>query len=325
MARVNHARIRFRRLPAMPRVEFPVLSAGLRVRVGRGLPAAIACAALLAAGALAASGCATAQRAPTTASRGASSGDSRELLDAANAYNAREFGRAVTLARAAGAEAGGLPRARARYLEGLAQLQLGNADEAARALREVVEAADRTLAANARVSLGTAEVARRDFRAAADAYRRAALILDGDERRRAEELSALCQARVPGSQAQTEHATQPGTAVVAAADPAPPPVARAEPRTPTERVVNGMAIEPVAFAIQAGAFSELARAERMAESLEAAASRAGLGAPRVVEKPRPGQSTVFVVQVGRFPNRTVAGRAMLQFGQRGFTVERALD
>jgi len=309
----------------MARTDSLVLSAGLRVRFGRGLPAAIACAALLAAGALAASGCATAQRAPTTSSRGTSSGDSRELLDATNAYNAREFGRAVTLARAAGAEAGGLPRARARYLEGLAQLQLGNAEEAARALREVVEAADRTLAANARVSLGTAEVARRDFRAAADAYRRAALILDGDERRRAEELATLCQARVPGPQAQPPRPVQPSAPIVAAAERGPDPAAPSEPRTPTERVVNGMAIEPVAFAIQAGAFSEQERAERMAESLEAAASRAGLAAPRVIAKPRPGQTSVFVVQVGRFPNRTVAGKAMLQFGQRGFTVERALD
>jgi cell division septation protein DedD len=86
-----------------------------------------------------------------------------------------------------------------------------------------------------------------------------------------------------------------------------------------------MAIEPVAFAIQAGAFSERERAERMAESLEAAASRAGLAAPRVTTKTRPGQASVFVVQVGRFPNRTVAGKAMIQFGQRGFTVERALE
>lgn len=261
-------------------------------------------------------GCASSQRGPTGVGRSASSGDSAELVDAANAYNAREFGRAVTLARAAGARESGLQRARARYLEGLSQLQLGNADEAAGALREAVEAADRTLAANARVSLGTAEVARRDFRAAAEAYRRAALILEGDERRRAEELSALCLARVPG-------AMHPPTAVVSA--PLPPAPAPPEPRTATERVVNGMAIEPIAFAIQAGAFSERARAERVAESLAPTAAKAGLTAPRIVQKPRQGQGPVFVVQVGRFPNRAVAGKAMLQFGQSGFTVERALE
>jgi tetratricopeptide (TPR) repeat protein len=304
----------------MPRVDPFVFRSGLCARAHSAKPSAIACAALLALGVMALAGCATAQRAPTAASRGTSSGDSRELLDATNAYNAREFGRAVTLARAAGEEASGLSRARARYLEGLAQLQLGNADEAARALREVVEAADRTLAANARVSLGTAEVARRDFRAAAEAYRRAALILDGDERARAEELAALCQARVPGAPVPSPQSAQP---TLAGRDPSP--AVSAEPRTQTERVVNGMAIEPVAFAIQAGAFSEQERAERMAESLAAAASRAGLAAPRVTTKTRPGQATVFVVQIGRFPNRTVAGKAMIQFGQRGFTVERALE
>ncbi|MBI1302439.1 MAG: hypothetical protein GC172_01405 [Phycisphaera sp.] len=283
---------------------------------------AAACWVLLVAGMTATAGCSTAQRAPTTASRGASSGDSRELLDATNAYNAREFGRAVTLARAAASEASGLPRARARYLEGLSQLQLGNADEAARALREAVEAADRTLAANARVSLGTAEVARRDFRAASDAYRRAALILEGEERRRAEELAALCQARVPGAQPESQQPLQPRAVAAPSQQPAGRPE---EPRTSTERVVNGMAVEPVAFAIQAGAFSERDRADRVAESLEAAATRAGLSAPRVIEKARPGRTPVFVVQVGRFPNRTVAGRAMLQFGQQGFTVERSLE
>jgi len=283
--------------------------------------AAAACA-LLATGAL--GGCGSTQRAPTAANRTASTGDSRELLEATNAYNAREFGRAVTLARGAASGASGLPRARARYLEGLASIQLGNHDDAARALREATEAADRTLAANARVSLGTAEVGRRDFRAAAEAYRRAALILDGDERRRAEELEALCLSRVPGSAQprplQPPPAQQPDAVAIGQRSGAP-----AEERTATERLVNGMEVEPVAFSIQAGAFSERQRAERLAESLGAESRRAGTGAPRVIEKPRPGQSPVFVVQLGRFPNRTVAGKAMLQFGQRGFTVERALE
>jgi tetratricopeptide (TPR) repeat protein len=324
MRAASHAGYGFRRLPAMPRVDSIVPRAAWRRRVRRAPALLIAWAALLASSAPAFLGCTTAQRGPTVASRGASSGESRELFDATNAYNAREFGRAVSLSREAGTGAIGLSRARARYLEGLSQLQLGNADEAARALREAVEAADRTLAANARVSLGTAEIARRDFRAAADAYRRAALILDGDERRRADELAALCEARVPGMQPQQPRGPQPSAVAAFPTERAPSGSPDAT-RTPTERVVNGMAIEPVAFAIQAGAFSERARADRVAESLEAAASRAGLAPPRVVEKPRAGQSTVFVVQVGRFENRTVAGKAMLQFGQRGFTVERLLE
>lgn len=79
------------------------------------------------------------------------------------------------------------------------------------------------------------------------------------------------------------------------------------------------------YAIQAGAFSDAARAR--AVSLEVArraqsggTSGATLGAPRVVEKSSAGK-TVYVVQIGNFANRTDAAAAMRRFDKLGYTVE----
>jgi tetratricopeptide (TPR) repeat protein len=237
------------------------------------------------------------------------------LAAASSAYRAAEYGRALTMARALSARTTGLDQDRARYLEGLSSLALGKADDAVAPLAEAAEAADRTLAADARISLGTAYATRGDLGSAADSYRRAATLLEGAERERAREIEAALRARVRESDAMRERDARPTPRGVA---PDTVPV----PSSPTSVIVNGMELEPTRFAIQAGAFRDRAKAESVAEDVRARVAVERLRAPRVCEKRRPDGSTVYVVQFGDFDNRTVAGRALLAFPRSGYTVER---
>lgn len=270
---------------------------------------------------------------------------SGDLSRATADYEGGRYEAALSAARASAREATGLELDRARYLEGLALLRLDRPTDAVAPLREATDASDRTLAADAFVSLGTALIRVRDFDAAAMAYRDAALRLDGAEARRAHDIAARCYERAGltvaaaseralaggGADAGAEP-TRPGPALgsdserpagSAAAAPAPRTPAPPVPSSPTSRIENGIEIEPVRFAVQAGAFSERKRAEEVARSLAESARRAGLAAPRVAERERSG-STLFVVQIGDFPTRLAAGRALAAFGGTGCTVERSL-
>ena len=260
-----------------------------------------------------------------------------DLGTANRSYEAGDFDRALAEARAAAARSKGEDRDRARYLEGLALLRLGRPREATEPLRDASDAADRALAADACVSLGTAQVRCEEFAEAAQAYRRAALLSDGAESWRAHSIAARCFERAGLTRAAEESRLAAGeTAAQRAQPPARAespvsPAGRADAtkspdseatRTSTERTINGMAIEPIRYAIQAGAFSDRARAVQMAESLDAQLVGKSLGRARVVEKERPGDSSVFVVQVGEFANRVLAGRAIAQLPKSVYTVER---
>lgn len=281
----------------------------------------------------------------------AASGNSA-LADATSAYNAAEFGRSLALSRKAAESASGLELDQARYLEGLSLIGLGRPGEALEPLSEASDAANRNLAADARVSLGTALVRSGDFEAAADAYRRAAFILDGEEKSRAESIERECRARAafrasgavspntsPSTSASTSaiaspvasraqapaiDAGEPETAVSQAAPPALVPSA-VERSSPTARIVNGIEVEPVVFAIQAGAFMDRAKAVELASRLRGPAALQRLEAPRIIEKARAGGETVHVVQFGSFPNRTVAGKALRNFPGTVYTVERRVE
>lgn len=247
---------------------------------------------------------------------------------AQRSYASGDFDRALLDARATAARATGDARDQARYLEGLSLLRLGRPREALDPLRDASDAADRTLAADACVSMGTAQVRCDEFADAAQSYRRAALLSDGAESRRAHSIAARCFDRAGLTRAAEESRLAAGEPASAPPVPIPPQATEAAPsdesaaRTSTERTINGMAIEPLRYAIQAGAFSERARALEMAAALDLRTTGGSLGRARVVEKERPGASTVFAVQIGDFPNRVVAGRAIAQLPKSAYTVER---
>jgi tetratricopeptide (TPR) repeat protein len=100
---------------------------------------------------------------------------------------------------------------------------------------------------------------------------------------------------------------------------------------------NGSATRPLAnapqYAIQAGAFSDADRARAVSREVAKRAQAGGqaggqasadasenLGSPRVVEKVSAGK-TIYVVQIGRFANRSEAAKAMRRFDKLGYTVE----
>ena len=286
-----------------------------------------------------------------------------DLSRATSDYAGGRYEAALAAARAAAEGATGLALDRARYLEGLALLQLERPTDAVAPLREATDANDRALAADAFVSLGTALIRARDFDAAALAYREAAARLDGAEARRAHEVAARCydraglsvaaaaeralagsgdgaapassSAAAPASGSATASSASPGSSTSgnpgasiapASADGtqrAPSAPSTPVPSSPTSRIENGIEIEPVRFAVQTGAFTDRRRAEEVARSFAESARRAGLPAPRVAGRERAG-TTLFVVQIGDFPSRLAAGRALATLGGAGATVERAL-
>lgn len=266
----------------------------------------------------------------------------KKTLDTALlAYEAGDFGQSARLAHESAQRATGLERERARYLEGISLLKADRNTDAIAVLQSVTEAGDKQLAADARVSLGTAEIRLRRFDAAAESYRRAALILPPAEAARAYSVAARCYdaagltkkaeearslAGEPRVLAVERAAAEPPTVSnprpPAAAAPTPAPPSEPKPSTPTSKIVNGMEIEPIRFAVQAGAFSEESRAREVAASIRPKCVESGLGEPRVVRKERGKDPAVFAVQFGEFPTRLAAGQALKQFPRLGYTVER---
>ena len=264
---------------------------------------------------------------------GCAGGGGAPMTDATNAYNAAEFGRSLALSRAAAERGTGLARDQARYLEGLSLLKLGRVEESIAPLEEASDAANRALAADARVSLGTALLRKGDLAGAAEAYRRASFILEGEEKQRALAVEAECNARLAAAKAPSAppRVEQP-VAVTAAEEPpvpaasAPPsPSPQPSPSSPTARIINGVEIEPVRFAIQAGAFKDRSKAVELAAQVGPQVALEKLAPPRVIEKERGDGSTVYVVQFGSFPNRAVAGKALRAFSKTPYTVERWVE
>lgn len=254
---------------------------------------------------------------PTLLAGGCAANSAGDLSEATRAYAAAEYGRSLLLSRTMADSLTGAARGQARYLEGLSLMKLERYEEAVAALESASSAPDRTLAARARVSLGTALIARGDFAAAAEAYRRASLLLDGEEKDRARSIEARCRA-IAG------RAPSAASAAVASAEPAAV-VVEGPPERPVVRDSSGREANVVRFAIQCGAYRERSRAVEQSAKLRASVFARGLAAPRIIEKTLEDGSAVFAVQFGDFPDRAVAGAALLSFPKSGFTVERRLD
>ena len=117
------------------------------------------------------------------------------LLTATDAYGEGQYGKAISAARRAGEGASGVKLDQAHYIEGMAEFKLGHSDEAVKFLTLASHSTDHAIAADACVGLGTLEIRRERFAAAADAYRRAAAMLSGAERERALLIASRADAR----------------------------------------------------------------------------------------------------------------------------------
>lgn len=253
------------------------------------------------------------------------------LLEATSAYRAAEYGRAATLARRAAEGTSGASRDRANYLEGLALVQLGRIDDAAPLLFAASGSTDAEIAADARITLGTAEIRRGDYVSAGRAYRRASEVLEGEDARRAGAIADRCFARArernpfaelesPSIAAGPERSAQAPAASGSSTSNAPSTPTQTPGSTPPARPAPPPGPR---FAIQAGAFAAEDRADEVARSLAARVAGLGIGEPRVYVKRRPDGTMVHVVQVGSFPDRISADRVLRGFSKDGYTVERA--
>jgi cell division septation protein DedD len=116
----------------------------------------------------------------------------KSVADAASALDAGDLRRAATLARMAGDRTSGVDRDAARYLEGYALFRLSEFTAAASVLRTATSSQDRYIAAQANITLGSAEIELRRWDAAGHAYRRAAGLLSGAAAVRAHSVAARC-------------------------------------------------------------------------------------------------------------------------------------
>lgn len=258
-----------------------------------------------------------------------------------SAYRAQDFRRAATLARVAADRAQGVDRESARYLEGLSLYHAGDMEAAASALRTAASATDRFVAGQANITLGSVEIARKNYAAAGHAYRRAGGLLEGSDAKRAHSFAARCfdaaelTALAESERVAAGEARKPAVPPAPAADERPKqvvskpaPVAKPiEPKLPdARRVVTRedkpkAPIAPVRYSIQAGAFEEAKRAQAVAAQLKAECLRLGVGAPRIIARESGKGATLHIVQIGAFSNKSEAGRIAGKLPKSAYLIE----
>lgn len=273
----------------------------------------------------------------------------QSLDTAMSAYRAQDYRRAATLARVAADRAQGVERESARYLEGLSLYHAGDMDAAANALRTAASATDRFVAAQANVTLGSVEIARKNYAAAGHAYRRAGGLLDGSDAKRAHSFAARCfdaaelttlaeSERIaagepralpaepaPPTEAQPKQvATKPESMTGSMTRPMTRPIEQALPTT--RRVVTQedkpkAPIAPVRYSIQVGAFEDVARANDVARALRTECMRLGVGTPRVIARESSKGAPLHIVQIGAFANKSEAGKIAGKLPKSAYLIE----
>jgi cell division septation protein DedD len=267
----------------------------------------------------------------------------KALEPALAAFESRDYQRAATLARVAADRSQGVEREGARYLEGLALFRAGSLESAANALRAAATSSDPFIASQANITLGSVEVERKQFDASGHAYRRAALLLTGDEAKRAHSYAArLFDEAGLDTLAELERVAAGEPRVLEAKPaPAPRPVPVVPKRDEPRRTVTARdkptppstppsippstpaAIAPIRYSIQAGAFASAAAAKKCAEGLRTKCIALGVGAPRIVAQEEKGQ-TLHIVQIGSFSNKNEATRISSKLPKSAYLVKPCL-
>ncbi|MBL9141144.1 MAG: SPOR domain-containing protein [Phycisphaerae bacterium] len=243
---------------------------------------------------------------------GCESTASQQYTEALDAWDARQYARALAGAREAQDAA---ERARdievrdkAAYLAGLASYQLGRLDDASKRLATAAESEDKQLAGKATAMLGAVALEQSRWSDAAALYTRAGDMLSGQEAVEARALARNAQERAQG--------VRPGsTASVPAATPAATPAAAPSAPAPTTRP----AASSGTLTIVAGTYTSEVAARQRAGTLAAAAKSAGLAAPRVVPTSAPDRR-VWLVEVGSFTDRAKAEAALKKLPATGCVV-----
>ena len=250
---------------------------------------------------------------------GGSGGDT--LGEALSAYEGGEYQQSLTLASTANEDARTTKDSlESAYIAGMSAFRLGRHEEAIQWLEEPARSDDRWMAGQASVTLGSSFLAVRRTNEAARSFVRAAERLDGEEARKARLAAAnayreLGDRRASDEQFRLANVTPPSSNAGTSAPPSPPSGQRSP-------AVSATANDAGPFILQAGAFKDRAKADKRATEVRAAASRAGLGEPKVFSKAGPDGGTLYVVQFGRFADRRSADASLARLGLTGVVVGR---
>jgi tetratricopeptide (TPR) repeat protein len=224
-------------------------------------------------------------------------------LDAALAdYHAGRYASCRTAANGLIATATAGERDEARYLAGLSAYRLGDLREAERHLSMASSAPDRTLAANAKASLGLVRMDQQRPREAATLFEEASHGLSGDDATRAMQYASIAHHHAGDESSARTWATLARKA------------AAANPLSSTPSRSAG------SFSLQVGAFRERGRAEQAAAAAGANARRIGYGGPRIVARTETNGATLWLVQLGSFTTRGEAARARDRLGAQEYIV-----
>ncbi len=260
---------------------------------------------------------------PLLGSGGCGGTGSDAIGEALSAYEGGSYQQSLTLASSANENARTTKDSlESAYIAGMSAYRLGRHQEAVQWLEEPARSDDRWMAGQASVTLGSSLLELRRTSEAARSFVRAAERLDGEEARKARLAAAnayreLGDRRASDEQFRLANVTPPqsgpsGSSGSAGAGGSPG-------RAP---VASSGASDVGPFVLQAGAFKDRAKADKRAAEVRAAASRAGLGDPKVLSKSGPDGGTLYVVQFGRFADRRSADASLGRLGLTGVVVGR---
>jgi tetratricopeptide (TPR) repeat protein len=259
----------------------------------------------------------------TIAGCGGASGD--QLGDALSAYEGGEYQQSLTLASQANEDARTTKDSlESAYIAGMSAFRLGRHEEAVGWLEAPARSDDRWMAGQASVTLGSSLLELRRTNEAARSFVRAAERLDGEEARKARLAAANAYRELGDRRASDEQ--------FRLANVTPPSSGGASSGSGSGSGSGGTSGRPAAsgspasdvgpFVLQAGAFKDRSKADKRAAEIRAAATRAGLGEPKILSKTGPDGGTLHVVQFGRFPDRRSADASLGRLGVTGVVVGR---
>ena len=215
-------------------------------------------------------------------------------------YQRGDYARAQTAAARAAATAGGTQRDLAHYMAGMSAYRLNNYPTAARYLSVAVNSRDRSLAADARSTLGLIYAAQGRYAPAADMLLRSADLHTGEDRAQAYFYAGTAQQKL-GRWPQAR------TSLI---------LAQRSTRDQglLKQVNQHLAV--TGYTIQVGAFANRANADNAARTYAGKASRAGLGRVLVTPSTDSRGHVVNLVQVGRYATFNAANTARTRLGDR---------
>jgi septal ring-binding cell division protein DamX len=233
-----------------------------------------------------------------------SKGPGGDLGSAIVDYNSGDYenahSKSLAAMRDAASEGDATARDQASYVAGLSAYRMRQFDEAETRLLSASHSSDSDVQGRSKAMLGLIRVEQNRPASAGEYFRDAATHLEGND---------ASEARYQASIA-FEEAGNP-----AAAD----TVSRAPTSTSTASAASAGAPSGL-FAIQVGAFENLANAQSAANDARALASREGFGEVRIIPRRDSRSRTLYVVQFGSFSSRTAAESARREIGRLNYIV-----